>query len=70
MALESGRDVLEERQAEIRRLGQLIHELEQENGSLLREGRALKRALKPRERAIAKAVRERGGNGLSQPSTY
>ena len=27
-----GRDVLEERQAEIRRLGQRIHELEQENG--------------------------------------
>ena len=48
-----GRDVLEERQAEIRRLNHRVYELEEENGSLLRELKKLKRQLKPRNRAIA-----------------
>lgn len=48
-----GRDVLESRQDEIRRLKHRIYELEGENGSLLKENQHLKRQLKRRERELA-----------------
>ena len=50
-----GRDVLEERQEKIRQLRHRIHDLEQENGSLLRENQALKMKLRKRDRQLAVA---------------
>ena len=48
-----GRDVLEERQEEIRKLKYRVYELEEENGSLLRELKKLKNPLRQRNRATA-----------------
>ena len=48
-----GRDMLEGRQEEIRTLRHRIYELEEENGSLLRENQHLKRQLRKRNRATA-----------------